>query len=534
VSDARARILHLEDDPRDARLVESQLALAGIECVVTRVDREAAYRQAIEHGAFDLILADHSLPDFDLISALALARRACPDVPFIGVSDTLDEALAVDSLRNGATDHIPKRRLARLAPAVARALAARTERVRRREAEAAAAALEERLRHAQKLEAVGRLAGGIAHDFNNLLTIITGCCDRLLAGLDAGDARRADLELVRQSGERGASLTRQLLAFGRRPVVEPRPIDLNDAVRGIVRILERVLGERIEIVTALGPAPATIEADPGELEQVLMNLAINARDAMPDGGTLTIETSDVDVGPEGQRLPIALPPGRYVVLSVADTGHGMDAPTAARAFEPFFTTKAPGQGTGIGLATVHGIVTRCGGQVGVDSRPGQGTTMRVALPRHGASPAPAAAPAAVRPAEVTRRDTLLLVEDEEFVRDLVRDFLRAAGYQVLEAGSAEEALDLVANRHAPIDLLLTDVVLPGMNGTTLAERLRRQAPAMETVFMSGYPGDSMFGGETFEPGTAFLAKPFTRNQLIDKIAEALARRPASASLVGAG
>jgi signal transduction histidine kinase len=479
------------------------------------VECEAAYWEALARGGFDIILADDSLPDFDLLSALALARQVCPEVPFVCVTGAADDDLAIEALRSGATDHVPMAGLNRLAPAVTRALAERAERRRRREAEQTVAALQEQLRHAQKLEAVGRLAGGIAHDFNNLLTVITGCCDRVLGGIDDQPRLRGDIELIRQSGLRAASLTRQLLAFGRRRVLEPRPVDLNEIVRDIARILERVLGDRAVVVTRLSSVPGIIHGDPGQMEQVLMNLAINARDAMPDGGTLTIETTHLEVGPEGQRAPIALPAGGYVQLAVTDTGIGMDEQTAAHVFEPFFTTKAPGEGTGLGLATVYNIVAQSGGHVAVESRPGRGTTMRVVLPRTGtpakASTAPTA-PAAAGPG------TLLVVEDEEFVRDLVRDFLRTAGYHVLEAGSAEEALDLVANRPTSIDLLLTDVILPGMNGTTLAEHLRRQMPGMETVFMSGYPGDSMFGGETFEPDAAFLPKPFTRHLLLSKVA----------------
>jgi signal transduction histidine kinase len=524
----RITILHLEDDSRDARLIQRQLTLAGLDCDVIRVEREAEYWEALARGGFDLILADDSLPDFDLRSALALARQVCPDVPFIGVPDALEEDHAIEALRNGATDYVPK---PRLAPAVTRALAERSERRRRRAAEQTIAALEEQLRHAQKLEAVGRLAGGIAHDFNNLLTVITGCCDRLLAAIDDQQRLRGDVELIRQSGRRAASLTRQLLAFGRREVVEPRPVDLNQIVRDFSRILERVLGERTVVVTILSHLPGTIHADPGQMEQVLMNLAINARDAMPDGGTLTIETTHLEVGPEGQDAPIALPAGRYVQLAVTDTGIGMDAQTAAQVFEPFFTTKAPGEGTGLGLATVSGIVAKSGGHVAVESCPGRGTTMRVVLPhadgqtKVSAPPEPAAA--------IVGSGTVLVVEDEEFVRDLVRDFLRTAGYHVLEAGSAEEALDLVVSRPAAIDLLLTDLVLPGMNGAVLAERLRGQMPEMETVYMSGYPGDSMFGEETFEPDAAFLPKPFTRHLLLRKVAETLRRPSRSASFVGA-
>ncbi|MCC7180216.1 MAG: response regulator [Acidobacteria bacterium] len=388
-------------------------------------------------------------------------------------------------------------------------------------------------RRSQKLEAMGRLAGGIAHDFNNLLTVINGCCDRLIAAVDEDSPLRADIDLAQKSGRRAADLTRQLLAFGRRQTPDIRPIDLNALVREAMGILERALGERTSVITVLDSGLGAIEADPGQIEQVLMNLAINARDAMPQGGTITIETSNLDVATDDPAAPYSLPPGGYVQLALHDTGHGMDEATAAQVFEPFFTTKAPGQGTGLGLSTVHGIVVQSGGRVAVESRPGQGTSMRVFLPRvraGNAMPQPSPLP---RPGE-RGHETLLLVEDEEFVRELVRDFLRADGYTVIEAPSAEDALGLLADNRLRIDLLITDVVLPGINGAALAEQLSRRMPHMLALFMSGYPGDSMFGGEVFEPGTAFLPKPFTRQTLTGKVREVLnTRTPPAASAHGA-
>jgi two-component system, cell cycle sensor histidine kinase and response regulator CckA len=520
---ATVSVLHLEDDPRDARLIRSQIALEGIACVVTRVDREADYLGALERGGFDIILADHALPDFDLLSALAMARQICPDVPFICVSGSIGEDLALETLKIGATDYVLKQRMSRLGPALRRALEERAERMRRREAEAAVTALEAQLRHSQKLEAVGRLAGGIAHDFNNLLTVINGTCERLMADVDEQSRLRTDLDLIYQSSQRAANLTRQLLAFGRRQALETRRVDLNDIVRDIARILERVLGERIKVVTSLDPALGAVEADPGQIEQVLMNLAINARDAMPEGGTVTIETANVEAGPDDRDMPSARPPGRWVQLAVRDTGHGMDETTAAHALEPFFTTKAPGEGTGLGLSTANGIVAESGGHLAIESSPGVGTTMRVFLPRVESARAPVPLASVPVPA-ASGHERLLLVEDEEFVRELVRDFLLAAGYQVLESASAEDALSLVARNRTPIDLLVTDVVLPGMNGTELADQLRRQMPGMETLYMSGYAGDSMFGEEVFEPGAAFLPKPFTRHLLTRKVREVLNAR----------
>ncbi len=396
----------------------------------------------------------------------------------------------------------------------------------RREAEAEVLALEAQLRHSQKLEAVGQLAGGIAHDFNNLLTVINGYCERLLVSTDEQTEIRADLELIHKAGQRAAGLTRQLLAFSRRQVLQPRVIDLNAIVTDIQRILARVIGEQNTVVTSLDPALGSAEADPGQIEQVVMNLAINARDAMPDGGTITIQTGNLAVA-EGENSPFHLRPGQYVMLAIRDTGHGMDADTASRIFEPFFTTKDAGKGTGLGLSTVYGIVAQSGGDIAVESAVGGGTTMRVFLPRVAmrALSVPAAAP--IPPPG--GHETVLLVEDEEFVRELVREFLKASGYTVIEASCAEEALRLVADLRAPIDLLVTDVVLPGLNGVRLAERLKTQVPGLEALYISGYPGEAMFRGDVFDPGPAFLAKPFTRHVLTQKVREILNGRPPGAA-----
>ncbi|OFW47162.1 MAG: hypothetical protein A3J29_02155 [Acidobacteria bacterium RIFCSPLOWO2_12_FULL_67_14b] len=515
-------VLHLEDDVKDARLIQGHLALAGLDCSVVRVEREDDFRAAVARGNFDIILADHTLPDFDGIEALAIARQSCPDVPFICVSGSLGEEPAIEALKSGATDYVLKHSLSRLAPAVRRALQESAERSKRRQAEADVRALEAQLRHSQKLEAVGLLAGGIAHDFNNLLTVINGYCERLLTAVDDDAPARADLDLIHQAGQRAAGLTRQLLAFSRRQVMQPRSLDLNAIVSDIDRILKRVLGERITVATALDPTLGPTQADPGQVEQVLINLAINARDAMPEGGTITIETANKDVSAE--NTPSGFAPGPYVVLTVRDTGHGMEAETAARIFEPFFTTKEAGKGTGLGLSTVYGIVAQSNGYVAVDTALGHGTAMHVFLPRiEGAEVVPVTAEDPARPAP--GHETLLLVEDEDFVRELLLEFLESAGYTVIEARSAEDALGLVKDTGPAIDLLVTDMVLSGMNGARLAERLKGMMPRLVTLYISGYPGDEMFADGVFDPGPAFLAKPFTRHALTRKVRETLSARP---------
>jgi signal transduction histidine kinase len=513
----RVAVLHLEDDPQDSRLIHRELDALGVECGFERVETEADFRAAIARGGFDLILADHSLPSFDALSALAIAREQCPGTPFICVSGSLGEELAIEALKNGATDYVLKQRLSRLAPAVRRALQESAERAKRRCAEAEVQALEARLRHSQKLEAVGQLAGGIAHDFNNLLTVINGYCERLITSVGQDGPARQDLDVIHQAGRRAAALTSQLLAFSRRQVLQPRVIDLNAIVCDIEKLLRRVIGEPIVMVTALDPTLDATRADPGQIEQVLMNLAINARDAMPDGGTLTIETANLTVS---DFAPGGLPAGRYVQLTVRDTGHGMDEETLLHIFEPFFTTKELGRGTGLGLPTVYGIVMQSGGHIAVDSAPNEGTAVHVYLPR--VDPVTAAAAAAASPANAPGHETLLLVEDEALVRGLVRDFLDSAGYTVIEAGDAEEAFRLFESRGAPaIDMLVTDVVLPGLNGLRLAERLRAIVPGLKTLFVSGYPGTTAIRQDSFDPGTAFLAKPFSRQVLTDKVREIL-------------
>jgi two-component system, cell cycle sensor histidine kinase and response regulator CckA len=366
----------------------------------------------------------------------------------------------------------------------------------RRQADAQLHEVSERARQAQKLEAVGRLAGSIAHDFNNLLTIILGASTFLQDGLGPADPRLADVRDVRDAAERGAVLTRQLLAFSRRQSAQPAVLDLNQVVENL-RMVRRLIGEDIEFTTRLARPLGSIFADVGQLEQVIVNLVVNARDAMPEGGKLSIETAEVGAD-EARRLALA---GKaWVMLAVGDTGTGMDEATLARLFEPFFTTKEAGKGTGLGLATVYGIVRGAGGEVRVDSHLGQGSQFRIYLPRVEAS-APVASPAA---AEMTRGSgTVLLVEDEPAVRELAMKSLKAAGYRVLEARDGERALAL-AQAVDSLQLLVTDVVMPRMSGLALTQVLRKARPRLPVLYMSGYPDRSLV-----EEGSAFLQKPFT-------------------------
>ena len=383
--------------------------------------------------------------------------------------------------------------------------------------------LEGQLRQAQKMEAVGQLAGGIAHDFNNLLTAILGSTQLLLHQTPAGDARREDLEEIKAAGLRAADLTRQLLAFSRRQVLAPKVLELNAVVATMEKMLRRLIGDDIELATALDPTAGAVNADPGQLEQVLLNLAVNARDAMPAGGRLTIETGPATVAPDNDERRHHLPPGEYVRLAVTDTGAGMDEATQAHLFEPFFTTKEVGKGTGLGLATVYGIVKQSGGYVWVYSELGHGTTVKVYLPqvREGAH-APVAAPAPPEPPELRGgHETVLLVEDAAPVRALARRSLEAFGYTVFDAADGPSALETAASHEGAIDLLLTDVVMPGMGGSELAERLATTRPRMKVLYTSGYTDDAMVRQGVLTAGVAFLQKPFVPETLARKVREVL-------------
>jgi signal transduction histidine kinase/ActR/RegA family two-component response regulator len=384
---------------------------------------------------------------------------------------------------------------------------------------AAFASLEEQYRQAQKMEAVGQLAGGVAHDFNNLLTIISGYSELLLSRLPADDPSRELVEEIYMAGERAAGLTRQLLAFSRKQVLEPRVIDLNRIVDEAGKMLRRLIGEDVEVVTRLEDRLPKVKVDPGQAEQILVNLAVNARDAMPRGGRLTIATAAVEIDAGYARSHLEVEPGRHVRITVSDTGEGMDAATAARVFEPFFTTKAKGKGTGLGLATVYGIVKQSGGSIEVSSQPGKGTSFEIYLPTAGVEAAELAPPAPV-PA-LDGAETLLLVEDDPQVRALSRLALSMHGYAVLEAGNGEEAVRLSDGHAGPIHLLVTDVVMPRMGGRQLAEALRARRPSMKVLFLSGYTDDAMMRHGISHAEVAFLPKPFTPAALAAKVREAL-------------
>jgi signal transduction histidine kinase len=506
------RLLLVEDQEDDALLLLNELERLGYEVSHERVQTREELAAALERE-WDVIVSDYSLPRFDALRALQLRNERKPELPFVIVSGTISEEEAVESMRLGADDFITKQRMTRLGPAVRRALREHAELRARRSAE-------ERLRQAQKMEAIGLLAGGVAHDFNNLLGVIQGYGELLLKQHSAEGRQRERIEHILRAAARGAALTRQLLTFSRQQPMELRVLELAPAVSGIESLLGRLIGENIEISIAADGRRGRVRADPNQVEQIVMNLAINARDAMPEGGRLVLETSSVDLDEGYAASHPDARAGPHVLLAVSDTGTGMGPETLSHIFEPFFTTKEAGRGTGLGLATVYGIVRQSGGHVAVYSELGRGTSFKIFLPRVEEA---AGETANVRPSALptTGTETVLLLEDEAALRDVIADQLRLGGYSVVSGDSAEAAL-LAAERHpGPIHLLLTDLVMPAIGGREAASRVRAARPGVRVLYMSGYATAAAGLHGPIGTGRAFLPKPFSLDTLLRKVREAL-------------
>ncbi len=508
------RILHLEDDPRDAALVHAALEDQSIKCESILVQNRNDFVAELERGGIDLILSDFSLPTFDGLAAAQIVRQRWPAIPLILVSGTLGEDLCIDSFKNGATDYVLKERLSRLAPAVRRAMEESERRAEQKK-------LEANLIEAQKMDVLGQLAGGVAHDFNNILAVIMGYTDLTIRKLASNNEALSNLETIRSAAERAVGLTRQLLIFSRKQTVQPTVLNLNDVVSDLDKMLRRLIDENIEIKIIPGLHLGRINADSGYLGQVVMNLVVNARDAMPDGGVITIAASNEALDENFARAHAGVKPGSYVMLSVSDTGTGMTEEVKSHLFEAFFTTKPKGKGTGLGLTTCQTIVHQSCGHIVVDSKVSHGTTFRVYFPRVD-QPLDVSAKASQNGPLPRGTETLLLVEDEPAVRNVTCRILETQGYRVLRASNGKEGLQVAREFHEhPISLVITDIIMPLMSGKVMAEWLKTANPELKILFTSGYNDEAIVNQGVFEKGVDFLAKPFSPATLSHKIRQML-------------
>ncbi|HKO49631.1 MAG TPA: response regulator [Polyangiaceae bacterium] len=526
--ECRDRAAHRESEIGRAAIVEYALdAIVGMDHTGTITDFNPAAERTFGYSRAEALgqpLAELLVPE----AARHAHRAGLEKFLSTGLGPVIGKRIEVTALRADGTEIPVELAVSRIGAVVPprfmgflRDLSEhkRAEAGRMR-AEEALRRSEVQLRQAQKMEAIGRLAGGVAHDFNNILSVILSYGDLIVESLEPGDPMRADMEEIRKAGSRAASLTRQLLTFSRQQVVEPKIIDLHEILGSTERMLQRILGEDIELTLVAPASSGRVRADPSHIEQVILNIVFNARDAMPTGGKLTIETADVTLGDDYMRDHFPSKAGQYVMMAITDTGAGMDRETQARIFEPFFTTKSQEKGTGLGLSTVFGIVQQSGGNIWVYSELGRGTTFKIYLPRVDAQ-ASLPAPAPVAPTTLRGTETILLVEDETQVRMVVMSILLKHGYHVMPAQHAGEALLLCESHSGTIDLLLTDVVMPQMSGPELAKRLSSSRPQMKVLCMSGYTDDSVVRHGVLESGVAFLQKPVTPASLARKVREVL-------------
>jgi two-component system cell cycle sensor histidine kinase/response regulator CckA len=513
-------ILHLEDNPDDAELVQSILEDGGLTCETVLVEDEEAFVEALDERGFDLMLADYSVPKFDGLSALLMVRVKQPDLPVIFVSGMLGEQLVIDSLTAGARDYILKKSLARLVPAVQRTLQEVEKRDERRQLEAQSV-------EGQKMEVIGQLAAGVAHDFNNILAVIIGYCELLRSDLPPASPQLKYAEEIRHASERAAGLTRRLLIACRKQTVQPTVLNLNDVMEDMNQMLRRLIDANIEMTLVPGDI-SSVNIDSGYVGQVLMNLVVNARDAMPYGGDLTIATADVAVDEDCTDSYMSMFPGDYVMLSVSDTGTGMTDEVKERLFEPLFTTKPLGKGTGLGLSTCKKIIHQSGGHISVRTASGKGTTFEVYLPRH-EGPCERPMPSSSSGNLPRGAEVLLVVEDDPTVRNLACTVLEGQGYKVLQANNGQEGVRVVHEfKGTPIRLVVTDVIMPVMGGKAMADLLKMTNPEIRVLFTSGYSDETVMQHGVLDTSVDFMAKPYTPAMLARKVREMLDTQPALA------
>jgi two-component system, cell cycle sensor histidine kinase and response regulator CckA len=498
------RVLMIEDSEDDAALLLRELRRGSYDVVSERVDLPEALKSALDTKPWDLVISDFSMPHFSGTDALRLLRATGSEVPFIFVSGTMGEETAVAALQNGAQDFLVKTNLKRLVPAVQRALREAEERRQRK-------LMEQQVQQLRKFEAIGKLAGGIAHDFNNVIGAILGWAEMGCEEATPGTSLHDRFQKIRDQSFWAARLTSQLLAFARRQVLQPRNINLNTlAVEG-VGLLRRVIGEHIEVRVLTVPDLRVTLADPTQIEQVLMNLCLNARDAMPEGGQLIIETQNVEIDEEYCRAQAYARKGSYVLLAVSDTGVGMDAATKERIFEPFFTTKEVGKGTGLGLATVYGVVKQHGGFIHLYSELGKGTTFRIYLPATSGAPEPREPKSDERTPKGS--ETILLAEDNEGLREAAQEMLQRLGYRVILASNGAEATEIFKANSGKIDLVILDIVMPLLSGPAVYSQMAAIQPDLRAVFATGYTAETASLNSTLEKGVPILQKPYSMKNL---------------------
>jgi signal transduction histidine kinase len=522
------KLLHVEDSQDDSDLLLHHLKRTGIVPTYKRVETKESFISALEAGTWDAVVCDYHLPHFDAFEAVKVLKSFNPDIPFIVVSGSIGEEKAVEAMRAGAADYVMKDNLTRLVPVLQRELNEAEQRKKRRQMEEALELSEANLRQAQKLESIGLLAGGIAHDFNNILATIILQSEVLMYELEmplssaelAEKAKKCVAE-IKKSSERATGLTKKLLAFSRKQMIQPTVLSLNSLIVDMREMLERVVEENIEFDVELSPNLKNIHVDRGPIEQILLNLVINSRDAMPKGGKIKIETKNV-VFDEVAAKKINIQPGHCICLTISDTGTGMTEEVKKNLFQPFFTTKPPGKGTGLGLSTIYGIMQQNKGQVLVESEFGKGTSFALYFPAT-EEKLEALPEGTDEKSALHGNETILVVEDEHILKNLIGEILVKNGYKVLKASSGTEALEIIRGQNG-IDLVISDVVMPQMGGVELASHVQSINKDIKFLFQSGYMSDTLRENGMESERINFIQKPYKPNVLLTEIKKILVRK----------